>query len=86
MRSIDAIREHAFHDAMRRLNRKPAPLRKPRGKGGPSAVEQVFSERGRAFASLVIEAMNRDLITANDATSYLDIRLKHLHETAERIQ
>jgi hypothetical protein len=49
-------------------------------------ANRVMSERGRAYVSLVMEAMKRDVITVNDATSYLGIKLKHLHRVADRIQ
>jgi Zn-dependent peptidase ImmA (M78 family) len=86
MRSIGAISTPAYQEALRRLTQKPVPLPRRPQKGGPSMVERVLSERGRAFVSLVIEATKRDAITVNDATGYLGIKLKHLPKVEARIK
>jgi hypothetical protein len=46
----------------------------------------VLGERGRVFVSLVVEALERDLITANDASAYLGIKLNDLDKAAARVK
>ena len=85
MRTLGALSARAYQEAMGRLSQKPSRAPRPR-KGGPSMVNRVFSERGRTFVSMVMDAMARDVITINDATSYLGIKLKHLQKVAARIE
>lgn len=85
MRSIDAITEQIYRGAMARLQGKAPAPRRP-GRGGPSPALRVVNERGRAFVSLVFDAMSRDVITANDASAYLGIKLTHLDKAAARVK
>ena len=85
MRAVEAISEHEYLAAISRLSSKAvAPRRTARG--GPSPVDRVVRERGRAFVSLVVEAMSRDVITANDASAFLGIKLKHIEKAAARVK
>ncbi len=85
MRGADAITEQLYRRAMARLTSKgPAP-RRPGGGARPPAA-RVLGERGRTFVSLVVDALNRDLITANDASAYLGIKLAHLDKTAAQVK
>jgi hypothetical protein len=83
MRACEEISETAYRGAMARLSGKAVAPRRS-GRGGPSAVDRAVRERGRAFVSLVADAMARDLITANDASAYLGVKLKHLEEAVTR--
>ncbi|HUY90255.1 MAG TPA: XRE family transcriptional regulator [Pirellulales bacterium] len=85
LRGLRAISEQVYGRAMARLAANgPAP-RRPGG-GGRRPDERVVGERGRAFVSLVVDALDRDLITANDASDYLGIKLKYLDKAAARVK
>lgn len=85
MRSMDAMTEQIYRRAVARLQGKTPAPRRP-GRGGPSPSLRVVNERGRAFVSLVLDAMSRELITANDASTYLGIKLTHLDKAAARVK
>lgn len=85
MRSLDAISEQAYRRVMARLEAKSPPPRRPGG-GGRAPAERVVGERGRVFVSLVVDALGRELITANDASAYLGVKLKDLDEAAARVK
>ncbi|HQU46961.1 MAG TPA: ImmA/IrrE family metallo-endopeptidase [Pirellulales bacterium] len=85
MRSLDAISDQVYRRVMARLEgNAPAP-RRPGG-GGQAPAARVLGERGRVFVSLVVDALDRELITANDASAYLGIKLKHLDNAAARVK
>jgi Zn-dependent peptidase ImmA (M78 family) len=85
MRGLDAISEQNYRRAMARLEGKAPAPRRPGG-GGRAAAARVLGERGRVFVSLVVEALERDLITANDASAYLGIKLNDLDKAAARVK
>jgi hypothetical protein len=45
-----------------------------------------LNRRGRSFVSVVIEAADREYITASDATSYLGVQLKDLRRLAKKVK
>ncbi|MGH7193667.1 MAG: ImmA/IrrE family metallo-endopeptidase, partial [Candidatus Saccharimonadales bacterium] len=85
LRNLDAIGEQAYRRAIARLEGKASPPRRPGG-GGRAPAARVLGERGRVFVSLVVDALGRDLITANDASAYLGIKLKDLDKAAARVK
>ena len=85
LRNLDAISEQVYRRAMARLEGQAAAPRRPRG-GGRAPTARVLGERGRVFVSLVVDALDRELITANDASNYLGIKLKDLDRTAARVK
>jgi Zn-dependent peptidase ImmA (M78 family)/transcriptional regulator with XRE-family HTH domain len=85
MRSLNAITDQVYRGVRARLEGKAPAPRRP-GSGGRAPAARVLGERGRAFVSLVVDALDRELITANDASAYLGIKLKHLDKAAARIK
>jgi Zn-dependent peptidase ImmA (M78 family) len=85
LRNLEAINEQTYRGAMARLERKVVTPRRAGG-GGRSPAARVLGERGRTFISLVADALDRDLITANDASAYLGVKLKHLDKVAARVK
>jgi Zn-dependent peptidase ImmA (M78 family)/DNA-binding XRE family transcriptional regulator len=85
MRSLDAITEQVYRRVMARLEGKAPAPRRPGG-GGRAPAARVLGERGRVFVSLVVDALDRELITANDASAYLGIKLKDLDKAAARVK
>jgi len=47
------------------------------GKGGPQPPERTVQERGRLFTRLVLEGLERQVLSYTDAIDYLGLRLKH---------
>lgn len=77
--SADLIRKSAFSELMTKLQR----VRRAKKKGGGpqfSASRKCFSENGRQFTSLVLEARSRNLINYADVADYLSLKLKYLPE------
>ena len=85
MRGLDAISEQVYRRVIARLQGKAPAPRRPGG-GGRAPAARVLGERGRVFVSLVVDALDRELITANDASAYLGIKLKDLDEAAARVK
>lgn len=85
MRSLDAITDQVYRQIRARLEGKAPTPRRPGG-GARAPAARVLGEKGRAFVSLVVDALDRELITANDASAYLGIKLKHLDKAAARIK
>lgn len=85
IRNMGAISEQTHITAMAQLGRKAPAPRKPGG-GGRAAAARVLDERGRGFVSLVVDALDRELITANDASAYLGIKAKDIDRAAARVK
>jgi len=66
--------EAAAAEAARRQERKRE------AKGGPSPGRQAVQERGRFFIRLVLEALDREMLSDVEAIDYLGARLKHLEK------
>lgn len=47
---------------------------------GMRAAQRCLHEKGALFASLVLEARNREIITHSDVADYLSLKMKHLGE------
>lgn len=56
---------------------------KAKGFAAPQTV--AISNAGPAFTRLVLEALNRNRITASDFSDYLQIRVKHLAEVRQEV-
>lgn len=67
----------AYWERVRRWQAEPPPVR-PRRRGGPRPANRCVQERGRRFASLVLEARNREVITHRDAMDYLSVAPQHI--------
>ncbi len=72
------ITKTEFREMMGRLQR--ARRAKKKGFGQFSASAKCFSENGRYFTSLVLEARGRNAISYADVADYLSLKLKHLPE------
>ena len=57
--------------------------KKKKGTGGPSAVNQCISKKGKKFISLVLESKSRNVINNYNITDYLGINLKHMKKLEE---
>lgn len=87
LRTMGAISARQYQEILPRLRRKetrPTPRRRQRG--GLPMAERVLNARGRLFTSLVLNAVKSEIITLNDATTYLGIKLKHLDIVASRVE
>ncbi len=65
----------AFHD---RGKGGRSSHRRARGGFGEAPPKRCVSERGRRFVSLVLEALDREAITARDAVDYLGVKTEHI--------
>lgn len=65
--------EEALAEAARQQREK-----KRERKGGPSPARQAVQERGRLFTRLVLEGLDREMLSYTEAIDYLGVRLKHL--------
>jgi Zn-dependent peptidase ImmA (M78 family) len=68
------VRQEAAAEAAQRQ------AKKKESKGGPSPAAHVVQERGRFFTRLVLEALEREMLSYAEAIGYLGVRLKHLDE------
>ena len=57
--------------------------KKKKSTGGPSAVNQCISKKGKKFISLVLESKSRNVINNYNITDYLGINLKHMKKLEE---
>lgn len=62
-------RWQSLDEAQRRRPQKPSA-------GGPSAIQKCNRQHSKTFISLVLESVNRGLITTHDAVTYLGVKLK----------
>ena len=61
---------HSWEHQVRVSRKKPS--------FGVSPARRCVGQKGRPFASMVLEAKERDLITYSDVADYLSVRVKHL--------
>jgi hypothetical protein len=61
---------HKWEHQVRTSRKKPS--------FGLSPARRCVAQRGRLFASTVLEAKERDLITYSDVADFLSVRVKHL--------
>jgi Zn-dependent peptidase ImmA (M78 family) len=57
--------------------------KKKEGKGGRMAARQAVQERGRLFTRLVLEGLDREMLSYTEAIDYLGVRLKHLEKVRQ---
>ena len=88
LRTLGAISRKDYRTMVDRwrAEQEAIPARKTRQKGGMNRAKLCWHQRGRLFVSLVIEAVNREFIGANDASSYLGIRLTDLRKLASKVK
>jgi Zn-dependent peptidase ImmA (M78 family) len=48
--------------------------------GGPPPARQTVQQRGRLFTRLVLEGLDRQIVTHTEVATYLDVQLKHLEK------
>lgn len=78
MLDLGMIGRKQFFEALETIQ---AEEKQTRRAGGPvRPARRTVSERGRLFASLVLQGLERGLITHADVADYLSLRLKHLGE------
>ena len=53
---------------------------------GVSPARRCVGQKGRLFASVVLEAKERDLITYSDVADYLSLRVKHLDSVQDLLR
>jgi len=61
---------HSWEHQVRTSRKKPS--------FGVSPARRCVGQKGRLFASMVLEAKEHDLITYSDVADYLSVRMKHL--------
>ncbi len=54
--------------------------------GGPSPPVRSISERGRAFVTLVLDALDEGRISTRDAMDFLGVRYRHFQSIRERLE
>jgi len=88
MCTIGAISRRTYQEIARRWQSRQdtAPTTTTGRKGGQTRAARCLTERGRSFVSVVIEAAKREYIAANDATSYLGVRLEDLRKLASKVK
>lgn len=74
----------AFYEQKRREYSERVPP-KPDRKGYPSPSTDSLSKNGDLLARLILDSMRDNLITPNDASDYLGVRMKHFEKIEERI-
>jgi Zn-dependent peptidase ImmA (M78 family) len=70
------VREEAAEAVRRREKRKE-------GGGGPPPAQRAVQERGRLFTRIVLDALEREMLSDAEVIEYLGVRPKHL-ETVRR--
>ncbi len=55
-------------------------------KGGPSRVETILSRVGPTFATLVLDSLERDLISPMSAADYLDLKVYHFENLKHELR
>jgi Zn-dependent peptidase ImmA (M78 family) len=58
----------------------------PKRKGFPPPAQDRLSLLGRPFVRLVLDSLDRGIVTTSDASDYLGIRLKHLPSLAASLE
>jgi Zn-dependent peptidase ImmA (M78 family) len=54
--------------------------------GGPSRVETILSRVGPTFAALVLDSLERDLISPMSAADYLDLKIYHFENLKHELR
>lgn len=84
LHDLDVVSAQTYREISRRWQRldQSSALRRPQG-GGLNGRRRCLLERGNPFVSLIIQAVKRELITVNDATTYLGTSLKDYLQLAK---
>jgi len=77
LRSAHVIDERRFKAEIEELQSRAVRAPRRRG-GGPPSERRCLQRRGARFASLVLEAKSRDIITYTDVADYLSLRVNRL--------
>jgi Zn-dependent peptidase ImmA (M78 family) len=85
MQTLGAISSQTYQHFAQRWKRRERPASARIQRGGPTATTRCLSQKGRPFVSLVLQAAKRDVITINDAASYLGIKLKDFRKLAAQV-
>ncbi len=86
MHGLGAVSAQVFHQTRQRWQRqqesKASQARQQ--KGGLSGTARCLSQRGRPLVSLVVEAAKREVISLNEAASFLGTKLKDYRKLASK--
>lgn len=75
-----------YHQWTEEWKRQWAGRTKSKQEGGPSRVETVLSRVGPTFASLVLDSLERDLISPMAAADYLDLKVYHFENLKSELR
>ena len=78
MQDVGSVGRGQFFRVLRKLQAEQTQARRPGGYVSP--VRRAVQERGRMLSSLILEGLQRGVLTYADAADYLSLRLKHLRE------
>lgn len=71
------------HESQLGFDRQMQLRRQAKGGSGPPPARQAVQERGRMFSRLVLEGLDREVISYTEARDYLDVRLTHLERVRQ---
>jgi Zn-dependent peptidase ImmA (M78 family) len=88
LRTLGGMSQEEYHRITRRWRalEERSPTTRTARRGGLGRAARCLSQRGRLFVSVVVEAAQREYIPANDATSYLGIRVRDLRRVAAKVK
>lgn len=82
-RHLGLMSESQFWDEYNRVRQEATEAVEQQAKkkektGGPSPARQAVEERGRLFTRLILDGLEREMLSYTEAIDYLGVRLKHL--------
>jgi len=80
---LDLVTKDFYEKKRAEYLEKRPPTKK--GEGFPPPAVDALSKAGHAYARLVIQSMYDNIITPNDASDYLGIRLRHFRSVEEQV-
>jgi Zn-dependent peptidase ImmA (M78 family)/DNA-binding XRE family transcriptional regulator len=75
-----------YHQWTTEWKRQWAGRAKAKQAGGPSRVETILSRVGPTFAALVLDSLERDLISPMSAADYLDLKIYHFENLKHELR
>ena len=83
LQHLGAIAPESYGQISRRWKEQDAASRPSRPPGGGlKAPKRCLLERGEPFVSLIVRAVERELITPKEANTYLGVKLKDFRQLA----
>jgi Zn-dependent peptidase ImmA (M78 family) len=86
MRGFDLISQEVYQDVAHKWKAAGTAVRARKGGRGESTVERCIHQRGRRLTRSVLEAAERNLITAADAVNFLDVKVNDLREMQAKLR